>query len=47
MIKYDFKTFINTNGIDKYNSICNKIKNKFDECKDGEIFTRERSIYRY
>ena len=39
MIKYDFKTFININGIDKYNSICNKIKNKFDECKDGEIFT--------
>lgn len=39
MIKYDFKTFINIDGIDKYKDICNKIKKKFDECKDGEVFT--------
>ncbi len=39
MIKYDFKTFINIDGIDKYKDICNKIKKKFDECSGGEVFT--------
>ena len=39
MIKYDFKTFMNIDGINKYKDICNKIKKKFDECSDGEIFT--------
>lgn len=39
MIKYDFKTFINIDGIDKYKDVCNKIKKKFDECSNGEIFT--------
>ena len=39
MIKYDFKTFINIDGIDRYKDVCNKIKKKFDECKEGEIFT--------
>ena len=39
MIRYDFKTFINISGIDKYKVICNKIKKKFDECNEGEIFT--------
>lgn len=39
MIKYDFKTFIKVDGIDKYKDVCNKIKKKFDECSDGEIFT--------
>ena len=38
MIKYDFKTFINIDGINKYKDICNKIKKKFDECSDGEMF---------
>ena len=39
MIKYDFKTFIKVDGIDKYKEICNKIKKKFDECSGGEVFT--------
>lgn len=39
MIKYDFKTFIKVDGIDKYKGICNKIKKKFDECSGGEVFT--------
>ena len=39
MIKYDFKTFINIDGITKYNDVIHKIKKKFDASKDGEIFT--------
>lgn len=39
MIKYDFKTFMNIEGINNYKEIIYKIKEKFDKCAGGEIFT--------
>ena len=38
MIKYDFKTFINIEGINDYKNVIYEIKKKFDKCVDGEIF---------
>lgn len=39
MIKYDFKTFVNVDGVSSYNGIVHKIRKKFDECKEKEVFT--------
>ena len=39
MIKYDFKTFMNITGVNNYKEIICKIKEKFDKCDGGEIFT--------
>lgn len=39
MIKYDFKTFMNITGVNNYKDIICKIKEKFDKCDGGEIFT--------
>ena len=39
MIKYDFKTFMDIDGVAKYKSVIQKIKKKFDACDGGEVFT--------
>ncbi len=39
MIKYDFKTFANIDGVNNYKEYFSKIKEKFDNGTGGEIFT--------
>ena len=39
MIKYDFKTFMDVDGVNKYKDIIHKIKHKLEKKESGDIFT--------
>ena len=39
MIKYDFKTFMDIDGVNNYKDIIHKIKNKLEKKESGDIFT--------
>ena len=39
MIKYDFKTFMDVDGVNNYKDIIHKIKHKLEKKESGDIFT--------